>query len=224
MLISPHAHSMISSWLTCDGSLKDFCPVRRNWNTVAVATADDGLSWLRHDTPSSTKECKRLVTLDHAVLLVCRVAPVIRQMLLFNLKASPLPPFIYFFLKHLFSPEKNSVPSSTIISKRNCFPSQLNLPKNNKKKITPEKKIPLSTEQNFIVILIPVIPFPNCTSRRERSQRLTRAKFTVLQQSPKPWTNLHPLSYSARSPHRRRVRLKHSSPFMCADNVRGTAA
>lgn len=225
MSVSPDVHSMISSWLTCDGSLKDLRPVRSYWNAVAVTAADDELSWLRHDTPSSTKECTWLVTLDHAVLLVCRVAPAIKQMLLFNLKASPLSPFIYlFFFKHLFRPEKISVPSSTIISKRNCFPSQLNFPKNNKKKITPEKKIPLSTEQNFIVILVPVVPFPNCTSRRECSQRLTRAKFTVLQQSPKPWTNLHPLSYSARSPHRRRVRLKHSSPFMCADNVRGTAA
>lgn len=224
MSISPDAHSTTSSWLTCDGSLKDFRAVRSYWNVVAVATADDELSWLRHDTPSSTKECTWLVTLDHAVLLVCRVAPVMKQMLLFNLKASPLSPFIYLFLKHLFSPEKNSVPSSTIISKRNCFASQLNFPKNNKKKITPEKRIPLSTEQNFIVIPVPVIPFPNGTSRKERSQRLTRAKFTVLQQSPKPWTNLHPLSYSARSPHRRRVRLKHTSPFMCADNVRGTAA
>lgn len=182
---------------------------------LLVPTADEGFSWQRHDTPSSTKACVWLVTLDHAVLLVCRVAPVIQQMLLFNLKASPLAPF--FFFKHLFSPEKKS---SAIISTRNCFSSQLNFPQKYWKENYPGKENSLSTEQKFIVILIFVIPFPNCTSRRKRSQRLMWAKFTVL----KPWTNLQTLSYNARWPHRCRLRLKHSSPFMCANNVWGTTA
>lgn len=94
---------MFWAWLTCDGSLKDLCPVQSCYSEWLCYN-----SWWRLQlTNTHTRHTflnKRvyvghtLVTLDHAVLLVCRVAHVTKQIFLFTRKAALSLPFWNIFL------------------------------------------------------------------------------------------------------------------------------
>lgn len=128
---------------------------------MEVSKTHPALSWFQLTKRCHTfvnKECMWLVTLDHAVLLVCRVPPVTKQMFLFIRNPSLLPPS-----------SQNATAFISYYEKRWCLTSPKYL------KITYPGKVPWALSRDSLWYSS-VIPFSNRTSPRQ----LMWAKFTVL--------------------------------------------